>query len=46
MVKIMEIPIEMDDLGRKKTIFGNTHKGSNREQTERQMMSWIGGVLK
>ena len=25
MVKIMEIPIKMDDLGGKPTIFGNTH---------------------
>ena len=25
MVKIMENPIKMDDLGGKKTIFGNTH---------------------
>ena len=25
MVKIMEIPVKMDDLGVKKTSFGNTH---------------------
>ena len=28
MVKIMEIPIKMDDLGGKPTIFGNTHISS------------------
>ena len=30
MVKIMENPIKMDDLGGKSTIFGNTHIGSLR----------------
>ena len=29
MVKIMENPIQMDDLGGKTPIFGNTHVGSH-----------------
>jgi len=31
MVKIMENPIKMDDLGGKPTIFGNIHIASNLE---------------
>ena len=34
MVKIMENPVKMDDLGGKPTIFGNTH-----------IEAWWGGVI-
>ena len=42
MIKIMETPIKMDDLGGKPTIFGNIHLNGKFER-ETSMMNWVGG---
>ena len=46
MVKIMENPIKMDDLGRTPTNFGNTHLSVSYQHSFQQLVSTQAALLK